>query len=740
MIITDKNDVESSVGTKGHDFGIDMDSMGILFKGFSDNLYSNKIGSIVREITSNCFDAHQEHGTQEDVVITMTEPDVFTNQAGKISFRDYGIGISPDRMEKIYSNYFSSTKRDSNGQIGGFGIGAKSPLSYTESFELFTVVDGLEYHYMVYRGEKVPRVDLLDTSATTEPRGSEVIIPIKTPGDFERFQTEIKNQLKYFDGLLCKNCGMDDDYTILKGNNFILREEGVDRDPDTMQLCIGKVAYPIDFAQMPYWYYGDYASDFALRFEIGDLKVTMNREAIEYTDGTVDLITAKMEAFQDEIRAIRLESIKEEGDLITYVHQVYSSGITLNGKKYALPSAPGFKTSVHKSDKWTFKPFEHFKWIKMTQKIMDPFIGLKGFVQEGLLSRKQEHTHVSPTQLMRGNMPVYRSKSAVTAKKIAYVSENIISHDYYIANMTKLERDEEIEGFYNNANKSFYDIEDEFYAEYAEYRKYILKYFISKTESFDRVEIDPEWDKEYKLRANSGYKKDNTVITIRTTRSAQSYHKVKTKISSLYKKYNKDSLIIYGYQGEEDEIRAAYGKVHGFIGNATNQNGTRGDAFNIFKISRANAKYMKGFTNAYHISMVPSNFSEKSHDLNAAVSAIQDLEYRSNIGQVVRNPLFQSMHGLSTLLILKHLSNYSASARRIDNGYKLDYLIDGEPIIRHIKSGIDVTRIAKQLSRYIDNNEQLINFINLDINRENPIFDIMVKTVQNNFKPFKYTL
>jgi uncharacterized phage-associated protein len=44
------------------------DSEAIIFQMFIKNIYSNPIGSIVREITSNCFDSHIEAWTYGPVV------------------------------------------------------------------------------------------------------------------------------------------------------------------------------------------------------------------------------------------------------------------------------------------------------------------------------------------------------------------------------------------------------------------------------------------------------------------------------------------------------------------------------------------------------------------------------------------------------------------------------------------------------------------------------------------------
>ena len=103
----------------------------MVFQLFTKNVYSNPIGTVVREITSNCFDSHVEAGVNAPVRIKKIF-DAETN-THYISFIDYGVGMSPDRVENVYGVYFESTKRVDNTQIGGFGIGGKTPLAYKRS-------------------------------------------------------------------------------------------------------------------------------------------------------------------------------------------------------------------------------------------------------------------------------------------------------------------------------------------------------------------------------------------------------------------------------------------------------------------------------------------------------------------------------------------------------------------------------------------------------------------------------
>jgi len=267
---TDVTEVDESI-----DFSIDQESLGVLFKGFSDGLYSNKIGSIVREITSNCFDSHIEAGITRPVSIEMLAPDPYTGTPGNISFIDFGVGLSPDRIKNVYSKYFASTKRATNAQIGGFGIGAKSPLSYTDSFMAITRFEGIEYVYIIHRGVKVPQIELIEKNPTDKHNGTEVKIPIKNVNDFNTFKKEIKTQLTFFDNINFINCGMDNNYKLYQGKHFIVRwDKSFDKNSERNEpsICLGKVKYPIDWSQIGLQRY-NYDSPIALRFDVGDLTV-----------------------------------------------------------------------------------------------------------------------------------------------------------------------------------------------------------------------------------------------------------------------------------------------------------------------------------------------------------------------------------------------------------------------------------------------------------------------------------
>ena len=171
----------------------------VLFNILSDSLYSNKIGSIVRELASNARDAHRAVGKlHEPFKISLTSKSLFYYGQPCFSIKDNGPGLTEEEVMNIYSVYGASNKRDSNEFTGGFGIGSKSPFSYTESFTVISIVDGVKNTYCAFIDKDgFPSITKMGTSETEEGNGLEVCFAIKT-SDIANFRYEIKNQLNAF--------------------------------------------------------------------------------------------------------------------------------------------------------------------------------------------------------------------------------------------------------------------------------------------------------------------------------------------------------------------------------------------------------------------------------------------------------------------------------------------------------------------------------------------------------------
>lgn len=313
MIINQtENNVISISNDKHMKFGIDEGNFSLVYKSFLN--YSNPIGSIVREITSNCFDSHIEAGIDKPVRIVWRDEDRLSGVPASISFIDEGIGMSEERVENVYCKFFTSTKRDTNSQIGGFGIGAKTPLSYVDMFSVITVSDGIEYHYSVHKGSSSPEMTLLSKIKTDKLNGTEIRINVKF-SDKPLFFSEIEKQLKYFDNVQVENFGMlGQEKKIYHGKNFVFSDVNKQYRYDEMDLCIGKVRYPLDksaFNNLSYLQKQALSMPVGLKFEIGDISVTWNRESVEYTEETKNKILSKLDNVIVEITGIFEEQSKQ---------------------------------------------------------------------------------------------------------------------------------------------------------------------------------------------------------------------------------------------------------------------------------------------------------------------------------------------------------------------------------------------------------------------------------------------
>jgi len=156
-------------------------------------LYAYPIQTLVQEYICNGRDAMRENGSWGTKAIKIGVPNKFEPT---FKVRDYGCGITPDRMENIFVNYGSSTKRGTNSQTGGFGIGAKSAFSYTDSFSITSFVDGVKYLYVAHLGDE-GGVNLVNKSATTEANGVEISIGVKT-NDISAFREAVQRCTRYW--------------------------------------------------------------------------------------------------------------------------------------------------------------------------------------------------------------------------------------------------------------------------------------------------------------------------------------------------------------------------------------------------------------------------------------------------------------------------------------------------------------------------------------------------------------
>jgi len=152
---------------------IDEGAMAHIMSVLTD-LYSDPIAAVVREYSTNGYDAHVEAGVTRPIEITLP-----SEYAQTFSVRDFGLGLDLDDLYRIYSRYGASTKRESNDVVGMLGLGCKSGLTFTNQFSIVSVKNGVQITALVYLQENgVGAIDVVDTKASNEPSGVLITIPV----------------------------------------------------------------------------------------------------------------------------------------------------------------------------------------------------------------------------------------------------------------------------------------------------------------------------------------------------------------------------------------------------------------------------------------------------------------------------------------------------------------------------------------------------------------------------------
>jgi hypothetical protein len=298
---------------------LDLDSAQVLMQMLSKNLYSDSIGSTIRECASNALDSHRRAGSDKPIIVSFKR----NNQADTYEFavEDFGIGLDADDVVNIISKYGKSTKRNSNTELGMMGLGFKAPLAYSSSFYFVARKDGMERKYMMYEGEDTNSIDLLYERATSEPNGVKVIVPVNY-SDRYNFTNKIKEQLAYFENVYFEvdsSWGrVDNDFIIHRAEHFQYSSLAQNSD---MHLCLDNVSYPIDWDKLGIRRIG---IKLALRFSLSDgLFPTPNREAIRYTQEAKETILKKIATVADVFMNKFNEAITVQSD-IKSIMQFYS--------------------------------------------------------------------------------------------------------------------------------------------------------------------------------------------------------------------------------------------------------------------------------------------------------------------------------------------------------------------------------------------------------------------------------
>jgi hypothetical protein len=328
-------------------FGMEMN--GKAFKMLTGTLYNDKIGSIVRELSCNAVDAHTMAG-KKDEPFSIHLPDSFKPY---ISFTDYGVGMSDSDIREVYTVLFKSTKDNSNDAVGAFGLGSKTPLSYTDNFNVKSIYDGVERDYIVFiNDDNIPSITSVGERETDAKNGVTVQVGIEN-GDFHEVKQAVVEQLKFFD--VKPNITNGSVNWVEFENKIVLDDLGYIADgsyyDNSLYFVQGGVGYEIARHHARDWLRGDdnastvlddtlndsqivinfdddnastvldilNNSQIIINFDIGDFGVTVSREDIEIDDKVKNSFRKRFGDFAKNAKQYALKVLSDAKADMTHV-------------------------------------------------------------------------------------------------------------------------------------------------------------------------------------------------------------------------------------------------------------------------------------------------------------------------------------------------------------------------------------------------------------------------------------
>jgi hypothetical protein len=320
------------------------------FEALSGGLYNNRILAPIRELSANAYDSHVDAGCPEKPFEihgpTSLDPTFY--------IRDYGTGLSEEKVDKVFRGYFNSTKKNSNDYVGCLGLGSKSPFAYVQSFTVKSFYNGKCYIYNCYKNSKnCPAITKIGELETDEPNGLHISFPVKD-SDFYSFRSEISKNFTFYKvkpivtGI--NNFSFSQPEYILSNDKF-----GITKSKSSSLVVMGNIAYPFSSSQFK-TSDSSFSSDESkivnwgihLFVPIGSVNIASSREALSYTEATMKTIKEHVEiaalALREEVSKTAMQ-IPTIWDARLYCNSVsknvlmsvindnnYSNNFTINWK------------------------------------------------------------------------------------------------------------------------------------------------------------------------------------------------------------------------------------------------------------------------------------------------------------------------------------------------------------------------------------------------------------------------
>lgn len=292
------------------------------------HFYANPEYATARETLANCYDACIEANVLPRIEVTTSGS---LSSTAEVVFKDEGIGMTPDIFENVFAAYGESTKRDTNDQTGGFGLGCKTPYTMSDTFTVITARDGIKTLGIFTRDEEdFGNADFMDLGETEE-HGTTVTIPLSR-NNIRSMEQAVRRaafamppETVYLNGQVCPSIHDD---SLLIGNALVLnnRVEGLSE----WNVLMGGILYPLDninFRQddtRSRW--GRPKASVVFLAEIGDFKPTPQRDQLQDIRFNRERLAERYQSFREAIPTLMTQYLSDNFDHFSAIAECSKHG------------------------------------------------------------------------------------------------------------------------------------------------------------------------------------------------------------------------------------------------------------------------------------------------------------------------------------------------------------------------------------------------------------------------------
>lgn len=319
-------------------------------------LYNDPMKAAIREYVSNAYDANVEAGSTKPVELTLP----CSENDGVLIVKDYGRGLDYMGIVSVFANFGTSTKRDSDNLIGGFGIGSKSGLAVSNAINVSSVCNGTLNEFVLERTpEGIVTRFTRENEPTEQDAGTTVTVNCSS-SYYSGIKYIVTNFIPviagwskhdvYVTNTSCNEFNTSDDDFFLndKCNNYRIPDTWLEFDHGYItskpffthfkNILVGNVAY-----KQGSWdnnnghpTTNDIGCAYALKTNIEDIKVTYSREQIDWKSNseTEDALIAATDAFTKEVENFVHDLIDSSSDAIDAMKKCIKVNIDPNDINY----------------------------------------------------------------------------------------------------------------------------------------------------------------------------------------------------------------------------------------------------------------------------------------------------------------------------------------------------------------------------------------------------------------------